>query len=125
MQTSTPDSKPAPATGSEPNVNNVNDSNPSETLATSEVSTGLITSVSAVASETSPSDTESSADADTEDNLTTTDEEVDKLVDAATSAQAATAVQCSEKWVNVKSAAAVNSATQEASAQDITTPSSS
>lgn len=41
----------------------------------------------------------SGVDADTEDSLTT-DEEVDKLVDAATTTEGA--VQCSQKWVNLK-----------------------
>ncbi|KAH8108653.1 P-loop containing nucleoside triphosphate hydrolase protein [Phellopilus nigrolimitatus] len=64
------------------------------------------------ASDSSPgtSDSEcSGADADTEDSMTT-DEEVDKLVDAATTTEAA--AQGSGKWVNVKNGAGAE--TQEA-----------
>ena len=72
-------------------------------------------SLEAVASSTAPPATSDSSDssamtsdyegsgvdADTEDSLTT-DEEVDKLVDAATTTEGA--VQCSQKWVNLKNA---------------------
>ena len=55
---------------------------------------------------TSPTDTTSTSsdsegcDADTEDSVTT-DEEIDKLVDAATTTEVAK--EGTEKWVNVKS----------------------
>ncbi|KAI5120959.1 hypothetical protein M0805_001663 [Coniferiporia weirii] len=64
-----------------------------------------VTSPTNDSSDSSPSTSDSEgsgADADTEDSMTT-DEEIDKLVDAATTTESA--AQGTEKWVNVKAAA--------------------
>ena len=65
---------------------------------------------------TTETENTSGADADTEDSMTT-DEEVDRLVDAATSAAPAPAKgKAAEKWVNVKSAPDAQDAAETSSA---------
>lgn len=72
-------------------------------MSESSSSTPPSTTTSTFTSDSSPSVSDydgSGIDADTEDSMTT-DEEVDKLVDAATTTDAADS-QASKKWVNVK-----------------------
>lgn len=73
-------------------------------------------------SDSSSSSDSETCDADTEDSMTS-DEEIDKLVDAATTTEVAK--EGSEKWVNVKNATAEASTTTESTSEPTTEPSTS